>query len=45
MNVTSIVIVHSVPFVILAGLMVVSMPDTFIEPVKAAYTGLLMIFR
>ena len=45
MNVTSIVIVNVVPFVILAGLMIVAMPDTFIEPVKAAYTGLLMLFR
>lgn len=45
MNITSIIIVNTIPFVILAGLMIVAMPDTFIEPVKAAYTGLLMIFR
>ncbi len=44
-NITSVVIIHLIPMVVLGVIMVAAMPETFIKPVQAAYTGLLMLLK
>ena len=40
-----IIILMSVPMVCLAFVMAVSMPETFIEPLKATLLGLYMVLK
>lgn len=42
---SSIIVFTLVPTVFIVGLMVLSMPETFIEPVKATLLGLRMMLK
>lgn len=45
MNMTSLIFLHLAPLGCLIFLMVLSMPETFIEPVKATFMGLRMLLK